>query len=186
MSVLAKTLVAGASLIVAFLLLLALYTAIGLTPDSRVAAGDELSDYAKQSLYDAGIVTNDDTIHYYYSEDIFRFDEYGNLFTDTHVISYEQDYYTDERITYKASYDEISDIEFEKTDSVLEDSYIKITVNAAYDFYLAVSSEEGGDQLFYDELVQTWHAKRHPENELEPEPAIKSNSEQPELQAELE
>lgn len=178
-----KVILAG---IVFLIALFALHMAIGQVPDTKVVAGEKLSTSAKQSLIDADIVSSDETVHYFYSEDLFSFDNFGNLFTDTRVVSYELDYDTDERVIYSATYSEISDIEFNKSDSLLDDSTINIYVAGVYQFLLVVSPEAGGDQTFYDSLAQTWKANRPEDNMRIDEPAEIEGSIQNEIHAKID
>ena len=57
----------------------------------------QLSNDTKQELVEAGIVADHETILYYYSEDLFSFVDFGNLFTEKRAVSYELDPDTNEQ-----------------------------------------------------------------------------------------
>ncbi len=133
----------------------------GAVPDSKVVSGDELPSDAVAVLRDLGIISRNEEIHYYYSEDLFSFENYGNLFTDKRVVSYETDEDTGERAIYSATYDEVSDITLEKSSSTFENSLIEVNIDGEHDFYLVVSQEENGDEIFYKKLVERWKSAKN-------------------------
>lgn len=136
----------------------AVFIATGSVPDTKAVTGSELPDSAQQKLVESGIVFENEVIEYYYSEGLTSFVDYGNLFTDTRVISYELDPDTNERNIYSATYGEISGITFDKSDSMLEDSVIEVYESGEYSFLLYVSSEDGRDVKFYQKLTEIWNA----------------------------
>ena len=133
---------------------------LGMIPSIQTVRGDEFKERSVNSLLKEGIIAPKEHIHFFYSEDLFSFTNYGNLFTDKRIISYESDEETGERAIYYAEYAEVSNIEFEAGEDVLEDSMIHVYVNGEHDFSLIVSNEEGGDKLFYDSLVRLWKEKK--------------------------
>jgi hypothetical protein len=142
-----------------FLLLivgLTLFINFGAIPDVKVVSGNELQESVKEELVEIGVIGEKEEIKYFYSEDLFSFVDYGNLFTQDRVVSYELDLETNERRIYSASYNEISHIEFEKGEGALEDSIIDIYVDGEHRFSLVVSQEEGGDKVFHEALVKKW------------------------------
>jgi len=159
------------------LLVFGLLTLRGQTPDIKAVTGSDLSSHAKQKLVEAGIVTESENIEYFYSEDLFSFVNFGNLFTNERVISYELDADTDEKNIYSATYGEISDIEFNKSESMLEDSTIDIYQDGSFSFMLVVSNEENGDEAFHNKLVQNWMANRNAVVQSSVSETTESNSE---------
>jgi len=133
---------------------------IGQIPDEKAVTGDELPDSAKLALIESGIISEDEKIEYYYSEGILSFVDYGNLFTDIRVISYEVDQESDSRYVYYAHYGDISDIKFNKSDSLLDDSVIEVYENGDLSFFLVVSNKGNLDEAFYKKLVQVWKSKK--------------------------
>ncbi len=140
------------------------FIATGQIPHSKAVTGMELAQSAQKKLVESGIVLESEKIEYYYSEGLTSFVDYGNLFTDMRVISYELDPETNERKIYSANYNEISEFLFERAESVLEDSVIQVYESGEFSFALLVSDEEGGDEKFYRKLVETWNAKMDDEN----------------------
>ncbi len=134
------------------------FMTLGSIPDSKAVTGAQLSEGTKQKLIDAGIVGENETIKYFYSEDLFSFVNYGNLFTDKRVVSYEIDDGTNERAIYSAAYNEITNIEIEQSENFLDDSTIQVYENDEFSFMLVVSTEENGDEAFFNELNKTWTA----------------------------
>ena len=94
---------------------------------------------------------------YFYSSALFSIRGDGNLFTDQRVISYQE--YDGELELNDAVYDAIASIDFEPSDSWLDDSTITITLDDGSWFVLYVSKESNGDKTFYEKLVELW--KRH-------------------------
>lgn len=145
-----------------FIIVIALGTLVstGQIPDSKAVSGDELPSGVISELYEIGIVPNDEKIHYFYSEDIFSFVNYGNLFTDKTVIAYETDEISNERNVFSAKYNEITGIKFDKAPNSLDDSTIEIFVNGESSFSLLVSAEENSDDKFYQKLLITWEKNK--------------------------
>jgi hypothetical protein len=127
-------------------------------PDTKVVTGSELPNSVKEEMVENGIITEKEKIQYFYSEDLFSFIDYGNLFTQYRVVSYELDGETNERSIYSATYPEISQIEFKEGATQLDDSLIDVYVDGRHSFSLVVSREEDGDKVFYDALVEKWES----------------------------
>jgi len=144
-----------ASLFLIFALMYLLMTA-GVMPDTKVVAGDSLSSEVIASLREEGIILADEKIQYFYSEDLFSFENYGNLFTETRVVSYEMDAETNKRVIYSLPLAQVSDINLVKGESEFDDSIIEIFANNEHKFSLVVSREEDGDDNFYSSLVSQW------------------------------
>lgn len=136
------------------------FTFTGHMPDTKAVIGEKLPTAAKVKLIESGLVGEGESIEYFYSEAMLSFVEFGNFFTDTRVVSYELDEETNERVIYSATYDEISDLEFEKSTDILEDSLIYVYQDGVWSFALVVSNEADGDVAFYNKLAQMWKANR--------------------------
>jgi len=154
-----KILGAGVLLLVVFLFVFGWLLTTGYVPDSKVVSGDTLSLSVIEDLRDEGIIEGDESIKYFYSEDLFSFVNYGNLYTDKRVISYEIDYDTNARKIYSAKFADISDLQFQESEEVLSDSMIDVYVNGEVEFSLVVSNEEGGDETFFNSLERFWQNK---------------------------
>jgi len=144
------------------IVLLAAFTMFMMTgqiPDSKAVTGAKLPGSAISDLREAGIVSENEEIIYFYSEDLFSFVDYGNLYTNERVISYELDEDTGERNIYTAKYDIITDIKMTESTSLIEDSVVEIYVNGELEFSLLVSAESNGDDRFYKKLLEKWKAK---------------------------
>ncbi len=151
-----KILKYGFTLIVLLGIALTVFISMGEIPDSKAVKGKDLPSGALESLREAGIVSKSEKIHYFYSEDLFSFVDYGNFFTDTRVVSYEVDGETNQRNVYSANFEEITNIQHNSSESFLDDSIIEIFVDEQHSFNLVVSTEGNGDQRFYKKLVETW------------------------------
>lgn len=143
---------------ITILAVMVIFMATGQVPDSKAVTGNELSDSVQQKLVESGIVFENETIEYYYSEGLTSFVDYGNLFTDARVVSYELDPETNDRHIYSANYNDISEFKFEKSEDMLEDSVIEVYEAGEYSFALIVSNEEDGDDKFYNKLNEIWTA----------------------------
>lgn len=140
-----------------FVAVFVVFMATGKIPNSEAVTGNELPYTAQKELVESGIVSENEEIEYYYSEGLTSFVDYGNLFTDMRVISYELDPITNERKVYSANYSEISDLVFDRAEGLLEKSVIKVYESGEFSFALLVSDEAGGDELFYRKLIETWN-----------------------------
>ena len=154
-----KILGTGVLLIVAVLFVFGWLLTTGYVPDSKVVSGDTLSASVIEDLRDEGIIDGDERIKYFYSEDLFSFVNYGNLYTDRHVISYEIDSDTNTRNIYSAKFADKSDLQFLESEEVFSDSIIDVYVNGEVEFSLVVSNEEGGDETFFNSLERFWQNK---------------------------
>lgn len=144
-----------ASLFLFFALIYLLMSA-GVMPDTKVVAGDSLPSEVVASLREEGIIQDGEKIQYYYSEDLFSFENYGNLFTETRVVSYETNEETGKRVIYSLPLAQVTDINFVKGESEFDDSIIEIFADNKHKFSLLVSREEDGDDKFYSSLVSRW------------------------------
>jgi hypothetical protein len=132
------------------------FAEIGTIPDSKAVVGSDLPEKALRALKESGIVGENEEIEYYYSEDLFSFSDYGNLFTNSRVISYELDNETNERNVYSALYSEISDLKIIRPEDILDDAVIQVYIKGEHAFDLVVSTEDGGHEKFFNGLVQKW------------------------------
>jgi hypothetical protein len=131
----------------------------GTIPDVAAIPGERLPEVVKQLLVNEGIVSVEETIQYYYSEDLFSYKNYGNLFTDYRVISYELDE-DEQRQVYSAEYKDIDKLVFDRDDPDRWDSTIKVYTKSGHAFTLVISNEDGGDKTFYDKLKDLWEKKK--------------------------
>lgn len=139
---------------VAMVLLFGIGIEAGFLPDSRARAGSELPSSVVEELRELGIVDADEPVLFFYSGAMLSIAGDGNLFTDRRVISYQT---LEGRLhVYEASWDEIEEIEFDDTDSWLEDSTITVQRKDGDWFLLIVANESRGDDAFYRELRDTW------------------------------
>ena len=139
---------------------LTLFKSMGEIPDIKAVRGSELSQDVISEMVETGIIGEDEQIRYFYSEDLLSFIDYGNLFTETRVVSYEIDEDTGEKYIYSATYGEITDIRFVETEGVLDDSVIEIHIDNQHNFSLVVSKEEDRDKQFYEEMLELWKNNR--------------------------
>lgn len=153
------------TLVILLSIVFTVLTLFGKIPDIEAVTGEKLPSEAVTSLLESGIIKEGEKIQYYYSEDLFSFVDNGDLFTNSRVIAFETNPDTNDRKIYSAVYSEISDIKFIKSESTLEFSEIEIHVKNRPTFRLYVSTEEGGDQLFYKKLIEIWNANRETNND---------------------
>jgi hypothetical protein len=66
----------------------------------------------------------------------------------------------DELEIYSAPYHEIAAIDFEPSNSWMEESTVTITLTDGSWFEFAISADSNGDKKFYDKLVETWERNK--------------------------
>ncbi|NNE92127.1 MAG: hypothetical protein HKN23_10805 [Verrucomicrobiales bacterium] len=155
---------AGCGIAVGLLAILILIVVVGLgmasmsgrIPDTKARSGEHLPEFVTEKLIELGVIERGEKILYLYSGGMRDYAEDGNLFTPNRVISYETEIDTDEFVIYDATWSEIEEIEFEKSNSLLDDSTITVTKKNGEWFILIVSNEESLDEEFYRELKKLW------------------------------
>lgn len=123
-----------------------------LGPSTKALPASEIPAAYVDSLVEAGILTPDEELEFFYSAGLFSILEDGNLFTDRRVVSYET---ADGALSLaSAGYDEIRDIEVEYSTGALDDSMVTVHTHDGGEFVLLVSAEEGRDKEFVAQLEQ--------------------------------
>ena len=131
----------------------------GYIPDTKVLKGSELTKRDRQTLVDLNVLNPDEEILYFYSAGMLSIAEDGSFFTPERVVCYEN--YEGEFSVSQAKYSEIVSIKIESKGSYLEDCMLLIETSVDEDdFYLLVSTEDGRDKLFIEELRQRWRDSR--------------------------
>lgn len=125
------------------------------SPEAEVISGKDLQDQYLDFVWEQEIVDRSEEIQYWYSDGVLDFTEGFYLFTDKKVVVFCDEW---EEPASIISYSQIIDIEFEQNSSDLEDSQITLLLTDDYDYdiHFPVASDNGGDQIFYDQLVECW------------------------------
>ncbi len=144
-------------LVLALVVLLSFAVELGYLPDSGAKPAGKIHPRHLAQLTDMGVVKPGETVLYFYSAALFSLRDDGNLFTDRRVISY-QDAGGELQIL-AATYDQITDIDFEPSAEWGVDSTITVTREDGSWLVLFVGTEGSGDQGFYDRLNQTWETQ---------------------------
>ena len=127
---------------------------IGYIPDTKVLIGSEVSKKSRQTLVDLKLIKPNEEILYFYSAGFLSVAEDGNFFTPERVVSYQD--CDGEFSVSEARFSEILSIEVESKGGVFEDALLYIETTDKGGFYLLVSTEEGRDKLFIQDLRRVW------------------------------
>ena len=151
---------AGALIAAAVVFLLAIGIALeaGYLPDTVAQPAGKIHARYISQLTQMKVVGQDERVLYFYSAALFSIRNDGNLFTDKRVIAYQES--SGELDVLSATYDEIESIDFESSESWIDDSWITVTKKDGTFFVLYVSTEANGDKNFYNTLNQTWQKKK--------------------------
>lgn len=127
-------------------------------PSSHAISGAKISSKNLLFLRDNGLLENDETIVYFYSDGLFSIKGEGNFYTSHSVVSYENQ--SGELYGGLAYYNEIKDIKVEYSNSFLDNTIITITKIDGSSFILIVSTEEQLDKIFTRNLITLWQKNR--------------------------
>lgn len=145
-------------LIIAFFLAIGVAIETGYIPETTaLPAGKIHPRYIKQ-IKEIGIINPDEKVLYFYSGSLVSVKNKGSLYTKGRVISYNK--YNDEIEMYSAPYHKITAIEFEQSESWMEDSTITVTLIDGSWFEFFISADSNGDKKFYDKLIETWERNK--------------------------
>ena len=117
-----------------------------MSPDLRES---ELKFLAKNGLLDP-----DEQVQYFYTLGVFNIKDDGQFITDRHVACYTRN--NGELSVGRVSYEKISSIAANWSSNALEDSIVRVTSDDGLELELWLSSENGGDRRFVDELRLRW------------------------------
>lgn len=123
-------------------------------PSSHVILGTEISKNNIKFLRESGLLEDDETIIYFYSDGMLSIEGEGNFFTNHSVVSYENQ--SGELYGGIAYYKEIDDIKVVYSDSFLDDTIITIIKKDGTRFMLIVPTGEGLDRVFVSNLLKLW------------------------------
>lgn len=139
----------------------------GYLPPTEVRTGEDTPEKHLERVREIGALLPDEEVLLFYSWGITDAAEGGTALTDEGVaIWYEDDAlesgYEIDRIPYAA----IQDAVIDEPGSLLVDTLIAIETPLSY-FYTSVSTEEGGDDIFLERLLDEWEARgRHRPNQV--------------------
>jgi hypothetical protein len=125
-----------------------------------VVPGSDLGERTLEFLRSEGLIGEEETPVYFYSDGLFSIREEGNLFTDRAAISYWWDSDNDTVGYIIAPFCSISDIEAEYSTGPFELSSIVLSAHEEYSFNLLASNEGGMDRTFYSSLREKWLAAK--------------------------
>ncbi|MHC4895026.1 MAG: hypothetical protein ACYTFV_17110, partial [Planctomycetota bacterium] len=123
--------------------------ASGAWPGTAVTAGEDLPDFVEELLLENQILEPGEEILYFYSLALTNYLDDGNVLTDRRVISYTMD--TGKLGVSSATFAEILLIEPEFSEDAFGDTSLMVETEDEY-IYLFLSSEDGKDRLFIEEL----------------------------------
>lgn len=132
-------------------------------PPSQVISGDKLAHKYKEELVDVGILSPDERVELFYSENIFSAIDDGSVMTDTRVISYQT--IDNIRKIYQVNYEDIYRVAMEIKGDFITDSSIIVYPFEEDGFRLFLSVEDDGDEEFFTLLTKKANLQ-----EIMPEP----------------
>lgn len=134
------------------LMVLGILTMTSVLPSTKVVAGSKVYDSDRKLLISKNVISNEDTIKYFYSEGLTSVLEAGSILTDQKVIAYVTDE-NNKMLIYEIYFKEISSVDLvEKGDFVDPSVYIVKTPYKDKWLKLFLSTEADGDMKFVEEL----------------------------------
>ena len=119
--------------------------------DTKVSLGKELRSSHREHVVKMAKLPAEETIEMFYSSDLLMPDTDGNLLTNVAVYSW-GDHLDDGQITLKrATFAEITDVDFIPGESWLDDSLITITTQDD-EFFLFLPIEAKRDRMFLEKV----------------------------------
>ena len=147
-----------ATLICLPLMLISIGQITNLTPSDKVVDGDALWSHDVKFMHQQNILSDADTIQYFYSNALFSIRKDGNGFTQHNVFSYwEED---DKFAAESARYGDIEDIKIDFANSEDENTTVTVIRKDGTDFLLYVSAVEKKDKVFTEALLSNWKASQ--------------------------
>ncbi len=125
----------------------------GVFPYSQVVAGDKLPEHQIQTLVEHAILDKDDEIEFFYSEGVYSVALGGQFLTPSKLVIYEE--LDGELSVFDIPCPQIDSVELVVQGGFFEDSLYRVNGKPNSDwthFFLYLSVENGGDQLFIDRL----------------------------------
>ena len=146
----------GISLGSVFIIVIGSLMVIGFfSPEIEVIPGKQINKKYLNFVWEQGIVDRSEEIQYWYSDGFGDFKNGFYLFTNKKVVVYSKDW---EEPAIIVPYTQIVDVEFEQDPSFYEDSRITLVLNDSSTVFFPVSSENGGDEKYYERLVEIWNS----------------------------
>ena len=135
---------------VGYLAIHAMMVDVGLAPGRSVVTGEEIPVGFRDTMRRAGLIHEGEQVRLFYSADRFSVLADGNLLTDRRVVSWQT---RDEHLSvYSADLEEIAGVQLAYTGGLMENSVVEVRTATGDWFLLYVSTRDGGDERFLDEL----------------------------------
>ena len=128
-------------------------------PEDRVLTGEDLSSSQLEFLREKKYLRGTDEVLMLYSNGLLMIDEGAFFFTPREAVSYQIDEEGEMKVE-RATYASIKDIQISPSESMLENTRIRIERLDGTSFVLEVTSEEEDDKKFYELLLKHWTEKR--------------------------
>jgi hypothetical protein len=136
------------TVIVCAVLVMATLSITGVTTATRVMAGDEIPADDIATLESSGIISNGDSVKYFYPQGLTSILESGNILTTNNVILY----YTNdggELEIYEIPLNDVTDVMLESQGDTINDSVYKVVTDQSDVWIkLFLSNQQKGDQKF--------------------------------------
>jgi hypothetical protein len=129
---------------------------LNIIPNAEVVSGSRMWEKELEFLRSYDLLAPGESIDYYYSADLFSFEDDGNYFTDRRVVSYWIGTEDGKFYAAEARYDEIADISTKFSSTYLDDTIVRIIRTDDTQFELWISNEGKKDRTFVNALMDRW------------------------------
>jgi hypothetical protein len=156
--ILAIVIVTPIVLLVGGLVALGIMSTNGTIPSAVVLSGPDVPSNQRRKLIEYGVVAEDESIEYFYSDALFYVMENGQVLTDRRLVAYESS--DDEFFIYDAPFDEITAIEILSWGTFVEPTVVEVSTSGDDEvIYIALSTGEQGDRKFLRTLERRTNLK---------------------------
>lgn len=146
-----------------------------ITPEIEVLAGEMVPPKYHRFVKAENLLGEGEEIEYWYSDGLWHISEGVYFFTKSNIVLYSKH---KEEPAHIIPLDDVSSIEFYKDDSFLDDSFIFLTLKDGSEESFPLSSEYGGDEMFYEHLYALWSDQQSNEEQEDAhtDPAVQVNA----------
>lgn len=118
-------------------------------PHTFIYLGDEMPKRYKREITKLGLVDEDETILYFYTDALFDIKDGMYFITTKKLVIYAQEWLEPATLI---EFKDIDYLDIEYDDSFLDDSYVHLITHSGDEIWFPLSSERGRDKIFYKHL----------------------------------
>jgi hypothetical protein len=138
-----------------------LSVAVALGPNAEVVPGKMLEGKYVDFLRENRLIAPSEQIEFWYSDAFIDFREGFYMFTDKKVLLYNKEW---KKPSITIPFSSISDIQFQKEPSFLENSEITLTLSDDSIVFFPLASDNNGDEKFFKRMKQIWKKSKTEES----------------------